>query len=106
MAPSILALEQHAPQPVDGLQPLSALLGGVAGQFLSTSRVEHAGARDGGDGRFEGGEVLVRDSDVLREPCRLTRVGRFTVDCVVHGRVLIDEYSAPAVCPRASEGTR
>jgi hypothetical protein len=40
------------------------------------------------------------------EACRLTRVGRWSVDCTVHGRVRVDEMSYPRVCQVASEGKR
>jgi hypothetical protein len=49
--------------------------------------------------------VQARDGEQApKAGCVVTRVGRWSIDCAVHGRVRVDELSYPLVCPRRGEG--
>lgn len=106
MSLRLLFATEYLAQPIGGGQPARPLLRGESRQPLALDHIEHGQRRDGADGARE----LALQADGLRhqpaQACHLTRVGRFTADCVRHGRVIVDECSYPSTCPRDHEGSR
>lgn len=45
-----------------------------------------------------------RPGQEAAQDCRVVRVGRWSIDCVRHGRVPVDECTYPTSCPRRGEG--
>lgn len=42
--------------------------------------------------------------DEATQDCCVVRVGRWSIDCAVHGFVRVDEMSYPLTCPLGGEG--
>lgn len=72
----------------------------VSGSLLPAAPVEHhAGLVARLDGAPEAPPVQTGERQQMPQACRVTRVGRWSLDCVAHGRQRVDELSYPERCP-------